>query len=651
HIAEIMANQVRYQKLKKNKEDMFVKILNEAEDPGAFASDEFPVRFDKDHWDKRVMKRPGYDGIELGKRKSPKEMEIERSLNQPISFDFKNVTLFDALDELHQLTGINVVPDTTAMSDAGIRGDTPLTLRLEAVSLKSALNILLGRSHLTYVIKDEVLQITTPDKARGKLLQKTYPVADLVIPVENFTLSPNANLQNVLDKVSGQPGMQNTGAITPYTGPRSLQGGQPVGSPGESALQSSPLASALSPGAVPRKPGQTLEEALIKLITNTIEPRSWSDMGGPGTIDYFPLGMALVINQTPDIQEQVQELLNALRRLQDLEVAIEVRFISLSESFYERIGLDFLMEIQPDTTKFEPQITSGVFKPPGYVNDFSPTNFVAGITPPGTAPNQSLPAFTHDLDIPIKATSFLPAVPPFGGFPIAPGADGGVSLGLAFLSDIQVFLFLEAAQGDTRTNIMQAPKLTMFNAQTATITINDTNFFVTGNIIGLFNGQVVFNPQNTPFPLGVTMTLQPVVSADRRFVRVSLAPTLTNLTTPIAALFPFTTIVTPIFDTGVVGQPIPITQFIQQPSFTTVGVQTTVSVPDGGTVLLGGLKTLQEGRNEFGPPILSKLPYINRLFKNVGYGRNVTSHLIMVTPRIIINEEEEGIQTGVGAGL
>ena len=30
------------------------------------------------------------------------------------------------------------------------------------------------------------------------------------------------------------------------------------------------------------------------------------------------------------------------------------------------------------------------------------------------------------------------------------GADGGLSLGLAFLSDIQVFMFMEAAQGDRR---------------------------------------------------------------------------------------------------------------------------------------------------------------------------------------------------------
>jgi len=55
--------------------------------------------------------------------------------------------------------------------------------------------------------------------------------------------------------------------------------------------------------------------------------------------------MALVINQTPDIQEQVAELLAALRRLQDIEVTIEVRFITISEDFYERIGVDFNLNV------------------------------------------------------------------------------------------------------------------------------------------------------------------------------------------------------------------------------------------------------------------------------------------------------------------
>ena len=65
------------------------------------------------------------------------------------------------------------------------------------------------------------------------------------------------------------------------------------------------------------------------------------------------------------------------------------------------------------------------------------------------------------------------------------------------------------------------------------------------------------------------------------------------------------------------------------------------SVPDGGTVLMGGIKRMREGRNEYGVPILSKIPYVNRLFKNVGIARTTQSLMLMVTPRIIIQEEEE----------
>ena len=83
------------------------------------------------------------------------------------------------------------------------------------------------------------------------------------------------------------------------------------------------------------------------------------------------------------------------------------------------------------------------------------------------------------------------------------------------------------------------------------------------------------------------------------------------------------------------------TQTVQQPVVDRVSVTTTVSVPDGGTVLLGGVKRLRESRNMAGVPILNKLPYISRLFKNSGVGRETESLLLMVTPRIIIQEEEE----------
>ena len=84
-----------------------------------------------------------------------------------------------------------------------------------------------------------------------------------------------------------------------------------------------------------------------------------------------------------------------------------------------------------------------------------------------------------------------------------------------------------------------------------------------------------------------------------------------------------------------------ISPTIQLPNTTTNTVTTTVTVPDGGTVLMGGVKTLNETRTEYGVPILSKIPMIDRLFRNIGIGRTTNSLMLMVTPRIIILEEEE----------
>ena len=175
---------------------------------------------------------------------------------------------------------------------------------------------------------------------------------------------------------------------------------------------------------------------------------------------------------------------------------------------------------------------------------------------------------------------------------------------------------MEAVQGDIRTNVMQAPKLTLFNGQTATISVQDFQFFTIGVQVqnGGF-GQLIYNPLTTLFPLGVQLTIQAVISGDRRFVRLSLTPSMTNLVNGEVPLFPVVTPIFPLFDGTATGQPVVFTQFVQQPRLTRVSVQTTVAVPDGGTVLMGGLKRLSEGRNEFGPPVLSKIPYLNRLFQ------------------------------------
>jgi type II secretory pathway component GspD/PulD (secretin) len=646
HIAHMHRNVSDYQKLKKQKEDLVLGGLNDTDNQGPYADIKEPMKFDKDSLLRAQGRKPfPKEGWRIT-IETEKQREIEHKLSMPISLDFKDQTLRHVLEDLRDMTGINIVPDMPALEAENINLDRPITMHLEGISTKAALNLILHQAHLIYVIKEEVLLITTEAFAKGKLVTRTYQVADLVIPVENAETT--SQIQRILEASMTRPGSPMLSNSTPFIPGHGLSEGTAVGSASGSA--GSTPANATSTSETKQGPVRTIEDQLIKLITSSIMPTTWSDMGGPGTIEYYPLGMALVINQTPDIQEQVAELLQALRRLQDMEITVEVRFITLDEAFYERIGLDFQLNYVTNngTSPNGAAIISQSFTPAGFNNFFAPQHFITGLLPGGS----SVPgAYTTDLNIPLVNSSFGPAIPPFGGFPNTLTQDGGLSLGLAFLSDIQVFMFMEAAQANRRTNVMQAPKLTLFNGQTSRINIGTFQYFVTNLNVFQVNGQVIFAPANTAFPLSLEMTLQAVVSADRRYVRLNINQSLTNLASPTTALFPITTFITPVFENGVQGQPVPFTAYLQQPNMTNVAVQTTVNVPDGGTVVLGGLKTLREGRNEFGPPILSKVPYINRLFKNVGYGREAESLLLMVTPRIIIQEEEETRATGVGTGL
>jgi general secretion pathway protein D len=78
----------------------------------------------------------------------------------------------------------------------------------------------------------------------------------------------------------------------------------------------------------------------------------------------------------------------------------------------------------------------------------------------------------------------------------------------------------------------------------------------------------------------------------------------------------------------------------------TINVQTTVAVPDGGTVTVGGLSSASETRSEYGAPGLGKVPYLSRGYRNTAYGRRTTSRRVNVRVRIIDLREEEYRQTG-----
>ncbi|MCH5375482.1 MAG: type II and III secretion system protein, partial [Planctomycetes bacterium] len=259
---------------------------------------------------------------------------------------------------------------------------------------------------------------------------------------------------------------------------------------------------------------------------------------------------------------------------------------------------------------------------------------------------------TIDFDYALTQGSFGSTIPQFGGFDASTAAD----FGFAILSDIEVFFLIQAAEGDQRTNVLQAPKVTLFNGQTGFVSDTSQQPFVMSVIPVVGDFAAGHQPVVVVLSEGTSLSVQAVVSPDRRFVRLTLVPFFSSI--GAVDTFTFTGSRSSDSGTNVVdpaneGSAVRNNQrevisgtTVQLPTFNFTTVSTTVSVPDGGTVLLGGIKRLSEGRTERGVPMLNKLPYINRLFKNVGIGRDTQSLMMMVTPRIIIQEEEEFLQTG-----
>jgi type II secretory pathway component GspD/PulD (secretin) len=674
----------------------------------------------------------------LEPKKDPKVLAIETKLKDRISMNMDKQPLSEAITFLQNYTGLNIVLDPKALNEEGLTSASTVSLVVNQIQLKTALKLLLRPLGLTYKIEDDVVLITSPQATQKETYPKTYYVGDLVLP-------PDKGPQNLLPHAAMNPDPQST------FGQAGDQNNPNQGFPGANwDPRINPTGSGMGSAKGERPKVDMMP--LIQLITTSIAPGTWrvhdnngqdvsaayglgggfgGDAGGidtnrpPGAITPFFLSISLIIRHTSEVHEQVADLLRQLRRLQDLQVSIEVRFITVADNFFEFIGVDFDFQIQSDTvgkhaTFATPNPAAALFPIPGVTTGIitgtsTSTSTTTGTGTTGTTgttggggttgttgggggatgggggatgggggtatgggggtatggggtststgavapnaylinpirdhayPNQTplivgtagggLANFSPNLNLPYTgpvSNLVAPALPgPGGSYQTGTGG----TFGIAFLSDLEVYLFLTAAQGDVRSNVLQAPKVTTFNGAPATIFNNTVQYYVQALLPIVGPGAVAYTPVIGLIPTGQTLTVTPVVSADRRYVRLTLTPFFNALNSLQTFTFGGAGV-----GGGFGGSGVLIQTTVQLPNTSTTTITTTVTVPDGGTVLLGGVKLLNEIRNEFGVPFLSKIPMIDRLFRNIGIARTSSSLMLMVTPRIVILEEEE----------
>lgn len=147
------------------------------------------VEFPKDWAEKTKRRLPG---AEL----TAKERKIIEALDKPYTVDFKDRPLEEALQDLSTMFDQPLLIDKKSLGDLDLDLKRGSTLQARGISGRTVLRSVLGAQGLTFVVKDETIQIMTVEKAKATLTTRVYYLGDLINGTGDFgdpRFGPNVN--------------------------------------------------------------------------------------------------------------------------------------------------------------------------------------------------------------------------------------------------------------------------------------------------------------------------------------------------------------------------------------------------------------------------------------------------------------------------
>jgi ferric-dicitrate binding protein FerR (iron transport regulator) len=97
---------------------------------------------------------------------SAADKRVIDALRSTTNIEFFEESLQDVVDYLKKYHKVDIRFDEKALGDAGVKTDVPVTRRMGAVTLHSALRLILIQLDLAHVVRDGAILITTPERGR-----------------------------------------------------------------------------------------------------------------------------------------------------------------------------------------------------------------------------------------------------------------------------------------------------------------------------------------------------------------------------------------------------------------------------------------------------------------------------------------------------
>lgn len=312
---------------------------------------------------------------------------------------------------------------------------------------------------------------------------------------------------------------------------------------------------------------------------------------------------------------KLAKILERFRKATGMMVTVESRFLDIQDNFLESIGINI----------GNPQA------------NFLP-NTIPDIDGNGTALNPGYEFTDAGGEMNLRVASIGALSNPLGSQvnPFNLSGTGGGSYQVNAINPDRFVLeaLLTGVAKDQEIRRLNSPRVTAFNTQTAhTLVVNQAAYIqdLEVNQTGVIP---VINPVIGVLNTGSILEVRPTISFDRKYVVLEIQPTLAEQIGESQALLNlsggFTTVP------------------VQLPIVSVTKIKTTVNVPDGGTVLLGGLKREVKQKASIGLPALRRIPLANLFF-----GRNANASLrsnlfVLINVHITVVHEEEARLFGTG---
>ena len=188
-----------------------------------------------------------------------------------------------------------------------------------------------------------------------------------------------------------------------------------------------------------------------------------------------------------------------------------------------------------------------------------------------------------------------------------PNVTNGITAGILDGDDFSLPVLLQLVEERRNSNVLNVPSVLVNNNGSATVTTIEEQPTTTITATGGVSGQTQEN-FNGYEGAGITMQISPSISAST-YLRLKIFLEVSNFTGQIAGAIP--------------------------PSRVTRTLETTVNVPDGDTMVIGGIIIDNRTQTETQIPFLGDLPVIGRLFERKSNTLDRTALYFFVTPHIL----------------